>query len=222
MSRGRRDVLRSLTTLLVLGSMTIMLLVFSLLTNTRPVSLAHPAVGNTAANTTMKSCAVNRRRVGTSDPLLLAKTIGPSVRLIQVTGQAPAPILRRERGKVGWERAGCNGIPPRRTGRLPADGRSFRRRDCGARPAVGQGRKDLRADPGSGWRQPRRASRRIHRPARSERRRQVDPFSASLRAFRTGFRPHRGDGPRHDAGRRAGIGPARHRVSAADAGPRIV
>src|SRR5262245_60348845 len=91
MSRGRRDVLRSLTTLLVLGSMTTRLLVFSLLTNTRPVSLAHPAADNTAVNTTMQSCADNRRRVGTGYPLLLAKTIGPSVRLIQVAGQAPHP-----------------------------------------------------------------------------------------------------------------------------------
>src|SRR5258708_13431099 len=88
MSRGRRDVLRSLTTLLVLGSMTMRLLVFSLLTKTRPVSLAHPAEDNAAANTTMQSGADNRRRMGTGDPLLLAKTIDPSVRLIQVAEQA--------------------------------------------------------------------------------------------------------------------------------------
>src|SRR5262249_57126667 len=88
MSRGRRDVRRSLTTLLVLGSMTMRLLVFSLLTNTRPVSLAHPAEDSEAANTTMQSGADNRRRTGTGDPLLLAKTINPSVRLIQVAGQA--------------------------------------------------------------------------------------------------------------------------------------
>src|SRR5215467_10817871 len=88
MSRGRRDVRRSMTTLLVLGSMTMRLLVFSLLTKTRPVSLAHPAEDNAAANTTMQSGADNRRRMGTGDPLLLAKTIDPSVRLIQVAGQA--------------------------------------------------------------------------------------------------------------------------------------
>src|SRR5262245_35157928 len=88
MSRGRRDVRRSLTTLLVLGSMTMRLLVFSLLTKTRPVSLAHPAEDSVAANTTMQSGADNRRRTGTGDPLLLAKTIDPSVRLIQVAGQA--------------------------------------------------------------------------------------------------------------------------------------
>src|SRR5712671_778067 len=94
MSRGRRDVRRSLTTLLVLGSMTMRLLVFSLLTKTRPVSLAHPAEDNAAANTTMQSGADNRRRMGTGDPLLLAKTIDPSVRLIQVAGQAVnAPSL---------------------------------------------------------------------------------------------------------------------------------
>src|SRR5258706_4409968 len=94
MSRGRRDVRRSLTTLLVLGSMTMRLLVFSLLTKTRPVSLAHPAEDNAAANTTMQSGADNRRRMGTGDPLLLAKTIDPSVRLIQVAGQAVnAPTL---------------------------------------------------------------------------------------------------------------------------------
>src|SRR5215472_8595867 len=127
MSRGRRDVLRSLTTLLVLGSMTIMLLVFSLLTNTRPVSLAHPAADQTAANTTMQSCAGNRRRVGTTDPLLLAKTIDPSVRLIQVAGQAPPPCACPRAGRVGRGRAVCNAIPPR-TGRLPVDGRSLRRR----------------------------------------------------------------------------------------------
>src|SRR5258706_11986096 len=84
MSRGRRDVRRSLTTLLVLGSMTMRLLVFSLLTKTRPVSLAHPAEDNAAANTTMQNGADNRRRMSTGDPLLLAKTIDPSVRLIQV------------------------------------------------------------------------------------------------------------------------------------------
>src|SRR5262245_38807619 len=101
MSRGRRDVLRSLTTLLVLGSMTMRLLVFSLLTKTRPVSLAHPAEHTAAANTTMQIGADNRRRVGTGDPLLLAKTIGPSVRLIQVAGQVVnAPNLPRwERGR---------------------------------------------------------------------------------------------------------------------------
>src|SRR5260370_4390299 len=94
MSRGRRDVRRSLTTLLVLGSMTMRLLVFSLLTKTRPVSLAHPAEDNAAANTTMQSGADNRRRMGTGDPLLLAKTIDPSVRLIQVAGQSVnAPTL---------------------------------------------------------------------------------------------------------------------------------
>src|SRR5712691_5055813 len=94
MSRGRRDVLRSLTTLLVLGSMTIRLLVFSLLTNTRPVSLASPTEDSAATHTAMQSGADNRRRMGTGDPLLLAKAIVPSVRLIQVAGQAVnAPTL---------------------------------------------------------------------------------------------------------------------------------
>src|SRR3974377_488852 len=93
MSRGRRDVRRSLTTLLVLGSMTMRLLVFSLLTKTRPVSLAHPAEDNAAAKTTMQSGADNRRRMSTGDPLLLAETINPSVRLIQVAGQAPHSTL---------------------------------------------------------------------------------------------------------------------------------
>src|SRR5712671_51953 len=100
MSRGRRDVRRSLTTLLVLGSMTMRLLVFSLLTKTRPVSLAHPAEDNAAANTTIQSGADNRRRMGTGDPLLLAKTIDPSVRLIQVAGQpsTPPPLPPRHAG----------------------------------------------------------------------------------------------------------------------------
>src|SRR5215470_2031574 len=75
-------------------AMTMRLLVFSLLTKTRPVSLAHPAEDNAAANTTMQSGADNRRRMSTGDPLLLAKTIDPSVRLIQVAGQAVnAPTL---------------------------------------------------------------------------------------------------------------------------------
>src|SRR6266436_5267364 len=121
MSRGRRDVRRSLTTLLVLGSMTMRLLVFSLLTKTRPVSLAHPAEDNAAANTTMQSGADNRRRMGTGDPLLLAKTIDPSVRLIQVAGQAVnAPTLP----------PGSAGVPPapfplrkRRAGRPRSEGK---------------------------------------------------------------------------------------------------
>src|SRR5215470_13193967 len=77
MSRGRRDVRRSLTTLLVLGSITIRLLVFSLLTKTRPVSFAHPARGKTdsttanatIANAEMLNGAGNRRGMGTGDPL---------------------------------------------------------------------------------------------------------------------------------------------------------
>src|SRR6266478_4009783 len=94
MSRGRREVLRSLTTLLVLGSMTMRLLVFSLLTNTSPVSLANPAEDRPATHAAMQSGADNRRRMGTGDPLLLAKAIAPSVRLIQVAGQAVnAPTL---------------------------------------------------------------------------------------------------------------------------------
>src|SRR5215470_4700105 len=94
MSRGRREVLRSLTTLLVLGSMTMRLLVFSLLTNTSPVSLADAAESATAKSA-RQSSADNRRGVGTSNPLLLAKTIAPSVRLIQAAGQAASPRVRR-------------------------------------------------------------------------------------------------------------------------------
>src|SRR5262249_33408171 len=105
MSRGRREVRRSLTTLLVLGSITIRLLVFSLLTKTRPVCFVHRARGSmadsTAANAThanaeMLSGAGNRRGTGTGDPLfwrakaVLAKAIDPSVRLNQAAGQAPA------------------------------------------------------------------------------------------------------------------------------------
>src|ERR1700732_1963592 len=103
MSRGRRDVLRSLTTLLVLGSMTMRLLVFSLLTNTSPVSLADPAEGSTAAKTAMQSGADNRRKMCTSDPLLLAKAIAPSVRLTKAPGQAPppSPPPRAGEGRVG-------------------------------------------------------------------------------------------------------------------------
>src|SRR5258708_6396795 len=100
MSRGRRDVLRSLTTLLVLGSMTMRLLVFSLLTNTSPVSLAIAAEDSAATKAAMHSGADNRRRTVTGDPLLLAKAIAPSVRLIQAAGQAatPPPSLPRLRG----------------------------------------------------------------------------------------------------------------------------
>src|SRR5215467_13911744 len=94
MSRGRRDVLRSLTTLLVLGSITMMLLVFSLLTNTSPVSLANPVDGSAAAKMAIQSGADNRRRRGTGYPLLLAEAIGPSVRLIQAAGQAASPMAR--------------------------------------------------------------------------------------------------------------------------------
>src|SRR5215468_6908806 len=101
MSRGRRDVRRSLTTLLVLGSITIRLLVFSLLTKTRPVSFAHAARDSTTDSTTanatianaeMLSGAGNGRGMGTGDPLscfakaVLAKAIDPSVRLIQAAG----------------------------------------------------------------------------------------------------------------------------------------
>src|SRR5579859_2803547 len=102
MSRGRRDTLRSLTTLLVFGSIMMRLLVFSLLTKTSPVSLAKPAEdmparGRPARSAATQSGADNGRGMGTGDPLLLAKTIGPSVRLIQAAGQAasaphcPAP-----------------------------------------------------------------------------------------------------------------------------------
>src|ERR1700722_5745410 len=93
MSRGRRDTLRSFTTLLVLGSMMMRLLVFSLLTKTSPVSLASAAEGRAAqdrpaTHAAMQNGADNRRRVGTGDPLLLAKAIAPSVRLIQAAGEA--------------------------------------------------------------------------------------------------------------------------------------
>src|SRR5215471_5573715 len=47
--------------------MTMMLLVFSLLTNTRPVSLADPAEDSAATNTPIKSGADSRRRTGTDD-----------------------------------------------------------------------------------------------------------------------------------------------------------
>src|SRR5215468_2642271 len=98
MSRGRRDVLRSLTTLLVLGSITMRLLVFSLLTNTSPVSLADAAEDNAAAKTAMQSGANNRRKMGTSYPLLLAKAIAPSVRLNQAAGQCKSAANREVTG----------------------------------------------------------------------------------------------------------------------------
>src|SRR5215467_8892030 len=91
-------------------------------------------------------------------PLLLAKAIVPSVRLIQAAGQAPPPDLRARASRrhqaeltsgppalasqVAWRRVTCNAIPPR-NGRLPADGRSLRRRNCGPSPAVGQRGKEL-------------------------------------------------------------------------------
>src|SRR5215468_3157107 len=111
MSRGRRDVRRSLTTLLVLGSMTMRLLVFSLLTKMRPVSFAHPARDSAADSTTanariakaeMLNGAGNRRGTGTGDPLLLAKPIATSVRLNQAAGQAL--LLSASQGRQGW---GC-------------------------------------------------------------------------------------------------------------------
>src|SRR5258708_39702019 len=133
MSRGRREVLRSLTTLLVLGSITMRLLVFSLLTNTSPVSLANPAEDRPATHAAMQSGADNRRRMGTGDPLLLAKAIAPSVRLIQAAGQASPPYLPPLAGRGGD--AARNANPPR-IGRV--DGRSLPQRSYGARPVVGQ------------------------------------------------------------------------------------
>src|SRR5450631_3477676 len=95
MSRGRRDTLRYLTSLLVLGSIMMRLLVFSLLTNTSPASLADTADDSPATHTATHSGADNRRRMGTGDPLLLAKPIAPSVRLIQAAGQAARPSAWR-------------------------------------------------------------------------------------------------------------------------------
>src|ERR1700731_2894858 len=110
MSRGRRETLRSLTTLLVLGSMTMRLLVFSLLTKMSPVSLADPPEGAAARNAAASSraasragdrsdvspdpCEENARATRAVRPLMstggslsLAETIAPSVRLIAAAGQ---------------------------------------------------------------------------------------------------------------------------------------
>src|ERR1700677_2876839 len=98
MSRGRRETLRSLTTLKVLGSMMIRLLVFSLLTKTSPVSLAPAADDSPATDAPIhaatQSGADNQRRMGTGDPLLLAKAVTPRVRLIQPAGQPASPSVR--------------------------------------------------------------------------------------------------------------------------------
>ena len=63
---------------------------------------------------------------------------------------------------------------------------------------------------------------RVHRPARSQRRRQDHAVPAAVRPVRRRFRPHRGDGPRHVARPGAGAGAARHRVPAAHARSRAL
>src|SRR6185437_6071085 len=78
MSRGRRETLMSFTTLLVLGSMTMRLLVFSLLTKIRPVSLA--CAGDSART---GSSAKARLRIEASIDCIAA-----SVRPIKAHGQA--------------------------------------------------------------------------------------------------------------------------------------
>src|ERR1700734_544959 len=64
MSRGRRDTLRSLTILLVFGSMMMMLLVFSLLTKIRPVSLAPAPEHGPARNAATRPRANRGRKTG--------------------------------------------------------------------------------------------------------------------------------------------------------------
>src|ERR1700724_827503 len=178
MSRGRRDTLRSLTSLLVFGSMTMRLLVFSLLTNTSPVSLANPAAGMPATGRPTTSAAIqsgadNGLRAGTGDPLLLAKTIAPSVRLIQAAGQAACPLA--------WRCLQCNLAANREA---VGDGRSLRRRNYGARPVIGQRGKDLWPDQGRQRRQLFGPARRIHRAARPQRGGQIDAVPAALRPVR--------------------------------------
>src|SRR5450631_500047 len=130
MSRGRRDVRRSFTTLLVLGSMMMTLLVFSLLTKIRPVSLAnapqHAAARNAATRLKAKR-GRNMGRGGTKASLYL--------RLQRWL--PPAYDLSKRRGKTRAER-------PRRaadtTCRAPggnvADGRTLARGKHRACPAV--------------------------------------------------------------------------------------
>src|SRR5260370_40461885 len=64
MSRGRRDVRKSFTTLLVLGSMMMTLLVFSLLTKIRPVSLANAQEHGPARNAATRPKANKVRKWG--------------------------------------------------------------------------------------------------------------------------------------------------------------
>src|SRR5215470_1675473 len=110
MSRGRRDVLRSLTTLLVLGSMTMRLLVFSLLTNTSPVSLADAAESATAKT---PGRAAPTTGVGWARAILfcLRKRLLPAYDLSKRPGKPPA------RGYGAARNANSPHI-----GRLPADG----------------------------------------------------------------------------------------------------
>src|ERR1700730_2050738 len=103
MSRGRRETLRSLTTLLVLGSMTMRLLVFSLLTKMSPVSLADPPDGAAIRNAATKSGAVNSLGMSTTGSLSLA-TVGGDENYNSILGALFASW------SAGWDGAGASAI----------------------------------------------------------------------------------------------------------------
>ena len=148
---------------------------------------------------------------GRFSSLACGDRVAASVRLIEAAGQAGsrmAPLSLRDIN-----------LPASREGTL-ADGRTLSARagSAGACAAAGQRRQDLWAGPGRRWRElSGRARGRVHRAARPQRRRQVDPVPAAVRAVRAGFRPHRGDGPRHDA--RSGAGAGRGSASCSSSRP---
>ena len=90
------------------------------------------------------------------------------------------------------------------------------------RLAAGQRSQELRAGSRRRWREPQGPTRRVHRPARSQRRRQDHAVPAALRPVHGRFRPHRGHGPRHGARSGPGAGAARYRLSAAHARSRAL
>src|SRR5580704_735841 len=98
MSRGRRDVRKSFTTLLVLGSMMMRLLVFSLLTKIRPVSLADAPEHGPASNAATTQKADKARRVTKGSlHLRLQSWLPPAYDLSKRRGKTGAEWLRRAR-----------------------------------------------------------------------------------------------------------------------------
>ncbi len=195
------------------------LLVFSLLTKIRPVSLAPAPEHGPARNAATRPRASRGRKTGRQrrlgarwfSSLALAEMVAR-----QRTTYRSAGARREPNGFAGPRDRTC-----RAGGNLLMDERSrgpTPRLPCcwtmSSRPTD----RCARSTASSFY----RAARRVHRAARAQRRRQIDAVPAAVRPVRAGFRTHRGHGPRHDAQAGAGAGPARHRVPAADPRPRIV